>query len=151
MTATNHTVTGMAIAAAVGNPWLALPLAFASHFVLDAIPHFGNHAVINKQVRVFSIFLSADMAVAAALLLSVIFLAPANMWMIVAGGVIAASPDLMWIPEYLAMLKGQAQAKGGTIKTFHSRLQREMPSAFVIEAAWFVGMSTLLLWLMQPV
>ncbi len=41
MTGFNHAVTGALIAGAVGNPFLAIPLAFASHFVLDAIPHFG--------------------------------------------------------------------------------------------------------------
>lgn len=43
--ATAHTLVAGAIAAKIGNPALALPLAFASHFVLDSIPHwdFGTN------------------------------------------------------------------------------------------------------------
>ncbi|MFH0749637.1 MAG: hypothetical protein V1917_01810 [Candidatus Gottesmanbacteria bacterium] len=45
MMATAHTLVAGAIAANVGNPALALPLAFASHFLLDSIPHwdFGTN------------------------------------------------------------------------------------------------------------
>jgi hypothetical protein len=35
-----HTLVGIAIAAVVDQPFLALPLAFFSHFILDAIPHW---------------------------------------------------------------------------------------------------------------
>lgn len=44
-----HTVVGAAIAIKVGNPALALPLALASHFVLDLIPHWNPH--LNKELK----------------------------------------------------------------------------------------------------
>lgn len=40
MTATSHAIIGTVIAAKVGNPTLAIPLAFASHFVADMVPHW---------------------------------------------------------------------------------------------------------------
>ena len=40
MTATGHAIIGTVIAAKVGNPALAIPLAIASHFIADAIPHW---------------------------------------------------------------------------------------------------------------
>lgn len=45
MTATAHAIIGTVIAAKIGNPALAIPIAFASHFVADAIPHWdaGTH------------------------------------------------------------------------------------------------------------
>ena len=45
MTATAHALVSAAIAASVPNPALSLPLAFASHFVMDVIPHwdFGTN------------------------------------------------------------------------------------------------------------
>ena len=45
MTATAHALVSGAIAASVQNPTLAIPLAFVSHFVMDAIPHwdFGTN------------------------------------------------------------------------------------------------------------
>jgi hypothetical protein len=45
MTATAHAVIGTVIAAKVGNPALAIPLALASHVAADAFPHWdvGTH------------------------------------------------------------------------------------------------------------
>lgn len=45
MTATAHALVAGAIANRLGNPYLAIPLAFCSHFVLDSIPHwdFGTN------------------------------------------------------------------------------------------------------------
>ncbi len=45
MTATAHAVIGVAIAATITNPVLAIPLAFASHILADSIPHWdtGTH------------------------------------------------------------------------------------------------------------
>ena len=40
MTATGHAIIGTVIAAKVADPGLAIPLAIASHFVADAIPHW---------------------------------------------------------------------------------------------------------------
>jgi hypothetical protein len=38
---TNHLLAGAAIAYAIDKPLPVLLLAFASHFVMDALPHFG--------------------------------------------------------------------------------------------------------------
>jgi hypothetical protein len=40
MTATAHALVSAAIARAVPNPYLAIPLAITSHFIMDAIPHW---------------------------------------------------------------------------------------------------------------
>lgn len=44
-----HTIVGAALAAKIGNPALALPLAFASHFVLDMLPHWNPHLRTEKR------------------------------------------------------------------------------------------------------
>ena len=41
MTITNHLLAGSLIGLTVAQPALAIALAFASHFVMDALPHFG--------------------------------------------------------------------------------------------------------------
>jgi hypothetical protein len=46
---TPHVVVGAAIATKVVNPVLALPLSFASHFVLEKIPHWNPH--LNTEVK----------------------------------------------------------------------------------------------------
>ncbi len=42
MTATGHAIIGTVIAAKIGNPQLAVPLALASHIAADAFPHWDE-------------------------------------------------------------------------------------------------------------
>lgn len=42
MTATGHAIIGTVIAAKIGNPALAIPIALGSHFVADAFPHWDT-------------------------------------------------------------------------------------------------------------
>jgi hypothetical protein len=53
MTATGHALVGTVIAAKVGNPALAIPIAIASHFLCDALPHWdtGYHRAQNSKKR----------------------------------------------------------------------------------------------------
>lgn len=44
-----HAIVGAAIATKIGNPALALPLALASHFALDLVPHWNPH--LNKEIK----------------------------------------------------------------------------------------------------
>ncbi len=49
MLETPHVVIGAAIATKIPNPLLAIPLAFASHFILDRIPHWNPHSYTEIQ------------------------------------------------------------------------------------------------------
>lgn len=55
MTATGHALIGTVIAAKIGNPALAVPIALASHFVADAFPHWdtGYHRKQNGKRKFF--------------------------------------------------------------------------------------------------
>lgn len=44
-----HVALGSAIATKIPNPFLAIPLALASHFVLDQIPHWNPHFYTETQ------------------------------------------------------------------------------------------------------
>src|SRR3989338_11425423 len=46
---TPHVIVGAAIATKIINPALAIPLAFASHFVLEKIPHWNPHLNTEKK------------------------------------------------------------------------------------------------------
>jgi hypothetical protein len=46
---TPHVVVGAAIATKIANPLLAIPLAFASHFVLEKVPHWNPHLNTEKK------------------------------------------------------------------------------------------------------
>ncbi|HTK03413.1 MAG TPA: hypothetical protein VL401_01430 [Alphaproteobacteria bacterium] len=49
MLETPHVAVGAAIAVAIPNPFIAIPLAFASHFVLDMVPHWNPHSYTEVQ------------------------------------------------------------------------------------------------------
>jgi len=55
MTATGHALIGTVIAAKIGNPALAVPIALASHFAADALPHWdtGYHRTHKSKRRFF--------------------------------------------------------------------------------------------------
>ena len=43
MLETPHVAVGVAIASKFPNPWVAIPLSLASHFILDKVPHWNPH------------------------------------------------------------------------------------------------------------
>lgn len=45
MLATAHMLAGASMGRSIRPAWLALPVAFASHFALDVIPHLDSHAL----------------------------------------------------------------------------------------------------------
>lgn len=51
MTATAHALIGTIIAAKIGNPALAIPIAIASHVLADAIPHWDT--ATNRRKKTF--------------------------------------------------------------------------------------------------
>lgn len=51
MTATGHALIGTVIAAKVGNPALAVPIAIGSHFLADALPHWDTGTNKNGKTK----------------------------------------------------------------------------------------------------
>ena len=49
MMAIPHMVAGAAIGRALRRPWLAYPVAFASHFLLDIVPHIDSHTLFGAD------------------------------------------------------------------------------------------------------
>ena len=45
MLETPHVAIGAAIATKIPNPFISIPLAFASHFLLEGVPHWNPHIV----------------------------------------------------------------------------------------------------------
>lgn len=73
MTATSHAIIGLVIAAKISNPYLAIPLAVASHVVADLFPHWDTGTNHNKKTGKRFFFESA-IDVTAGFLLSYVFL-----------------------------------------------------------------------------
>jgi len=140
MTLTNHLLTGAILAKVLPLP-LAIPLAFASHFILDALPHFGfvNLEERTRHNKVFGVVILLDCLLSVAL----------STWLIGRGhfqwlvtGFVAFSPDLVWIYRFIAEEKfGKLRpTKGNRFIQFHIKIQRyERVWGGFVELAYAVG------------
>jgi hypothetical protein len=140
MTATNHVLTGMVIGSVVSSPFVALPLAFFSHFVLDALPHYG---LKRQDDRKFLYYLSLDAGTAAGLLLVIVFLQPSAWLLIIASGIACASPDLMWFPDWVRLISNHKKKSPGIVKRLHAKVQWAEKNAWwgiAFEVFWFIIM-----------
>jgi hypothetical protein len=145
MTGTNHGMTGAVIALTVKEPLIAVPASFASHFVCDAIPHFGVSEKELFQTK-FNIILVTDFLVAVTIMVALGFWFPGQRWLIWACMIAAASPDLMWAYYrlYVEHIK-KRKFHLDPLARFHHVIQwsSTTPGALV-EIAWFVLMGTIL-------
>ncbi len=145
MTGSNHLVTGALIAAAVPVPWVALPLAFVSHFVLDALPHFGDtnkHSWLNRH---FKYVLGVDALIMTVFLLALVILQPLHWVLILIAALVAVSPDVLWIPYYLADQRGVERPESRVAKLFKWIQWGERPWGIYVEAVWLVVFTGLLI------
>jgi hypothetical protein len=139
MTATNHVVAGALIATYLHNPWLAIPVAVASHFALDSLPHieYLKDKTDNQSLRFF-IRLAADCGLAASILVTILLLQPAGVALILVCGIAAASPDLMWL-YYLVLKKGPESSKRPAIVKLHAKVQKYTSvKLWPVELAWLL-------------
>lgn len=146
MTGLNHAITGATVAAAINRPALALPAAFASHFLADMVPHW-NYKVpggVNGRIKVMAIDLTLSLALLAMLALTV----GANPWVVFLGGLLAISPDIMWLEFFLSgrtTIKGSSKRLVNRARRFHLWIQwSETSWGILVEAVWFGLMLSLI-------
>lgn len=103
MTATAHALIGTVIAAKIGNPVLAVPIALASHLVLDMVPHWDTafDSDIKNRRRIF-VETIVDVLLGFSLSYSVIiFLFPqTNVLYAFLMIIVAQLPDWLFAPYY---------------------------------------------------
>ena len=142
MTTTNHALTGAMIATLINQPYLAIPLAFISHFVCDALPHFGIDMKFGSKSMYIWLILDGLTALGFAFLL--LYLGVNNPILLAVSGFAAMSPDLSWlyygVKNHLGVYK-----KYGPISKLHTNIQwyQKVPGIFV-EFAW-AGLMLLLI------
>jgi len=137
MTATNHGLFGALLAVTLHKyPAVAITLAPLSHFLLDALPHFGSDKISLHSKKFFKI-LYADMTLAVVSTLAVAWFWQEIALLVVVCAFLAASPDLMWL--YLEYLKPTKKAKWPWFAHFHSWIQwSQTPAGFAVECLWFI-------------
>lgn len=143
MTATNHALTGAAIAAVVRQPFLALPLAFVSHFFCDALPHFGIDMKFGS--RQMYAWLAIDGTVALICAIALLSLGVQSPFILAIAGFLAMSPDFAWLFYGLKGRLGKPAAFD-VISRFHSRIQwyQKVPG-LAIELAWAAIMFSIII------
>ena len=124
MTLTNHLLAGAALAKFLPMP-IAIPLAFASHFALDALPHFGFRS-IDERMRHITLFRAVIVldGIAAAILAWWLLRSGHAAWMFV--GLVAYTPDMLWIYRFSVEEKfGRVEpTKGNRFIQFHRNIQK---------------------------
>jgi hypothetical protein len=134
MTATNHALSGALIGAVITQPLIALPLAFASHFVLDAIPHLGfdDHGGHHKAKKMFAGMLLAD----------AFFLSAVMVWLFIIGApllvfaclFLAGSPDFIWAYRYI--FKEKFGKKPEPVKNLFNRFHARIQTSQTLQGVW---------------
>lgn len=139
MTATNHSLTGMLIATQISNPLLLIPAAFVSHFVSDALPHWGEPEYAKKQFR-YKLIRNAwvDLAVAILLLAFLAqFFSPTRLLL---GAALAVLPDAFWALREFTGYEGPHW-----LARFHKKIQwGEFREGFYLEVVYAVIQFTFL-------
>lgn len=121
MTATAHALVAAAIVAAIPDPRISLPLALASHFVMDAIPHwdFGTNwrarsKTATGAIAIFDTLLGFTVAYFA-------FGGKVELPILLAGVTLGNLPDWLEAPYYIFFAKRNKKALTGKA-TFWEKL-----------------------------
>lgn len=127
-----HTVVGAAIAAKIGNPALSLPLALASHFALDLLPHWNPH--LNAEMKTHGhitrktmLFIATDvfLSLAGGLLIASTALPDRNQFaIIITGALMGVLPDLVEAPHFFLGTKWAPIQK---LLKFQKSIQNDAP------------------------
>lgn len=141
MTATNHGLFGAVIAISLQRyPAVAIAIAPFTHFLLDAIPHFGDVDVRSSR---YKYILGTDMVLAVITTLLVAWAWSEIALLVVVCAFFAASPDLMWIYyEYINPKLKHVHL----VPKFHSWIQwSQTRPGIVIEIIWFAVLFPMLI------
>ena len=118
MLLTNHVLSGALIGAVARRPLPAFAAGVASHFALDAVPHWGKWGSRRRFLRVAV----ADGLISLAVMGSLAAVSPADRRLaVVAGMTGAALPDL----DKPAWLWFGSSPWPRAVNRFHHRIQRE--------------------------
>jgi hypothetical protein len=101
MTATAHALVAGAIARAVPNPYLAIPLAITSHFIIDAIPHWDLGADWRDRSKTVTGLLAVSETVLGITLAYFLFRGKVETPLLLSTIVASELPDWLEAPWYI--------------------------------------------------
>lgn len=116
----NHGLVGGAIAHFLPLP-LALPLALASHFVLDTLPHYGTPSHTRDGSKFWKIFFIVDSLATLGLALYAIFDQHYAMFL---GGLAGVVPDFIWVGRVIRTQSFDLSQNKSWFTKFHAGIQK---------------------------
>src|ERR1039458_1291590 len=147
MRAITHAMPGAAIGLVIGQPEAAVPAAFVSHYVCDALPHFGGGLPQNEELnsRTFRALLLADICLCPLFVLVLAVQRPEHWLLAAICAFVAAAPDLASINSYRSARRGDQLKPGRYTRFAHGIQWFERPLGAVVEVAWFIAMAVILI------
>lgn len=148
MTATNHALTGAVIGLLVSEPMVALPAALISHYICDALPHFGFTEKQKAKIlrsNTFRKYLYVEASICVSLVVLLAVLQPRNWLLAAVCAFVAASPDFLSFNRYRKQRAGKKWSPGLYSRFSHGIQWFERPIGAAVELAWFVAGATFLL------
>ncbi len=112
---TPHVIVASAIAYKIGNPYLAIPLSFASHFVLETVPHWNPH-ILTELKKFGAVTQKSKLIIVVDVLLAFVsgfFIASTTLpdtshfWTILFSGFFGVLPDLIEAPYFFLKWKNK--------------------------------------------
>jgi hypothetical protein len=142
MLSLNHGLTGIVLGAYLPLP-VAIPVAFASHFVMDALPHYGIAQEKRNASRTYKLIVACDTLLALAFAAALI---PLQKWNMEITGWVAYGPDALWVAHYFKNGRNLYIQPKHWFLRFHQRIQRyERPWGIIVELAYLAIMLPLVL------
>jgi hypothetical protein len=141
VTATNHALTGAIIGLVIGEPLIALPAALVSHFICDAIPHFGSHLPQKMllKAKAFRNYLIFEAVFCSLLVIGLAARQPQHWLLAAACAFVAAAPDLASAGRYFKIRQNKTWQANWYTKFAKDIQWFERPIGAVVEAAWFAA------------
>jgi hypothetical protein len=149
--AINHALTGTLIGLTIGEPAVAVSVAFISHYVCDVIPHYGSNLSKTEEIRsqLFRRLLYADVILCVSLVVVLGVRQPVHWQLAIICAFLAASPDLASLNRYIQENAHKAWRRGAYVAFSEGIQWFERPIGAVTEVAWFIGAIILLLPLLR--
>lgn len=120
-----HVAAGVTLGLVLQEPLLVIPIAVASHFLLDTIPHWQEtmapyHPTWKTYVRI-----PIDFAISAAIIWLALVIHPELGWSIGLGAFFAAIPDIDVVTIAFPKLRNKIIS---AYWDWHCKIQREVPT-----------------------
>jgi hypothetical protein len=130
MTGLNHALAGGLIGKFVPLP-LVMPLALASHFILDMLPHYGIDQEQRDKSLFWRIFFSVD---ALATFCLAVYAIQSQHYAMFLGGLFATMPDYLWVGRIIKTRSFNLSSHSNSFTRWHANIQRfERPWGIWIE------------------